>query len=79
MSRWVDADALPRHGQRGGLVHWKDIEDAPSIDLVFCKDCRWARPRTLKGETGYRCLFHHTLKAESGYCDVGERRENDEG
>ena len=21
MSRWIDADALPRHGQRGGIVH----------------------------------------------------------
>ena len=33
MSRYIDADALQRHGQRGGLVHWKDIEDASSIDL----------------------------------------------
>lgn len=53
-------------------------DNAPSIDIVFCKDCLWARPRTLKGETGYRCLFHRTLKAEGGYCDVGERRESDE-
>ena len=30
--RLIDADALPRHGQRGGLVHWKDIENAPTID-----------------------------------------------
>lgn len=30
--RLIDADALPRHGQRGGLVHWKDIEEAPTIE-----------------------------------------------
>ena len=30
--RLIDADALPRHGDRGGLVHWKDIEDAPTIE-----------------------------------------------
>lgn len=30
--RLIDADALPRHGNRGGLVHWKDIKDAPTID-----------------------------------------------
>ena len=28
----IDADKLPRHGQRGGLVHWKDIENAPTIE-----------------------------------------------
>ena len=31
--RLIDADPLPRHGQRGGLVHWKDIENAPTIDI----------------------------------------------
>ena len=32
--RLIDADKLPRHGQRGGLVHWKDIENAPTVDAV---------------------------------------------
>jgi len=41
MSRWIDADALPRHGQRGGIVHWKDIEDAPSIEIIRCGECKW--------------------------------------
>ena len=41
MSKYIDADALPRHGQRGGLVHWKDIEEAPSIDIVRCQDCKY--------------------------------------
>lgn len=36
MSRYIDAEALPRHGQRGGLVHWKDIEEAPTIES--CED-----------------------------------------
>ena len=33
MSRYIDADTLPRHGNRGGLVHWKDIEEAPTADV----------------------------------------------
>ena len=33
MSRYIDADKLPRHGNRGGLVHWKDIENAPTADV----------------------------------------------
>ena len=42
--RLIDADALPRHGNRGGLVHWEDIEKAPMIDakivrrIMFCRD-----------------------------------------
>lgn len=75
MSRYVDADTLPRHGQRGGLVHWKDIEEAPSIDLVFCRDCHWSRPRSLPGETGYRCVLHRIWKGENGFCDSGDRKE----
>ena len=32
--RLIDADTLPRLGNRGGLVHWKDIENAPTVDAV---------------------------------------------
>ena len=42
-------------------------------DLIPCRDCHWARPRTLPGETGYRCVFHRIWKGEDGYCDNGER------
>lgn len=53
---------------------WEMLINAqPSIDLVRCAECRWSRPRTLKGETGYRCVFYRTYKAETGYCDIGER------
>lgn len=36
--RPIDADALPRHGKRGGVVYWKDIESAPTIDAVPMDD-----------------------------------------
>ncbi len=32
--RLIDADSLPRHGNRGGLVNWYDIEKAPTVDAV---------------------------------------------
>lgn len=44
-------------------------------ELVRCRNCRWSRPRTLKGETGYRCVFYRVDKAEDGYCDCGERED----
>ena len=34
MTRLIDADTLPRHGKRGGVVHWHDIEKAPTIDAI---------------------------------------------
>ena len=30
--RLIDADALPRYGNRGGLVNWYDIEKASTVD-----------------------------------------------
>ena len=32
--RLIDADVLPRHGKRGGLVRWQDIEKAPTVDAI---------------------------------------------
>lgn len=75
MSRWIDADALMKGlptEYLGSTAHLL-INSAPSIDLVRCAECHWARPRTLKGETGYRCVFYRVDKAENGYCDIGER------
>ena len=68
MSRYIDIDDLPT-----GRVEWDDIFDAPSIDIVFCRECHWARPRSLPGETGYRCVLHRIWKGENGFCDSGER------
>jgi hypothetical protein len=86
MSRYISEKWLEDNAKMYSLGYYDSDEyavplelfdSAPSIEIVFCKDCRWARPRTLKGETGYSCLFHRTLKAEDGYCDVGERKESE--
>ena len=74
MSKWVDADALPRHGKRGGLVHWKDITEAPSIDIVRCKDCRWGNPYSDK-QLECDALGLGGLKFPDDFCSYGERRE----
>ena len=34
MSRYIDADKLQRHGKRGGVVYWRDIEAQPTADVV---------------------------------------------
>ena len=74
MSRWIDADALPRHGQRGGIVHWKDIEDAPSIDIVRCGECKhWCKGDEVYGIC-YRCPNTRQMKADD-FCSYGCREE----
>lgn len=41
--RLIDADALPRHGKRGGIVHWKDIENTPTIDAEPVRRGHWIK------------------------------------
>lgn len=74
---FFDDDERARYEAHSKAIYLLDlyVNDAPSIDLVRCAECRWARPRTLKGETGYRCLFYRVDKAEDGYCDNGERED----
>ena len=70
MSRYIDADALQRHGQRGGLVHWKDIAEAPSIDIVRCKECKeWDK-------NDHECYLDRGglyFPNPDDYCSYGER------
>ena len=73
---------------------WRMILDAPTVDaveVVRCKDCRWARPyERTDGETGYYCHFcGHSfkygtnwerlftpIKESDDFCSYGERKDN---
>ena len=63
------------------LEEYKDdarllIEDAPSIDIVRCKECRWASPNK---EGDYDCKCHipiFRVDAE-GYCYLADRKESE--
>lgn len=82
--RLIDADTLPRHGGRGGLVHWKDIENAPTIDaveVVRCKDCAFSRDTGDYQDTYYCDHPTHNkmhLVHSREYCYYGEEAENAE-
>lgn len=79
MSRYIDADNLPRHGNRGGLVYWRDIEAQPTADVVEvvrCKDCIY------KEECGREVLINEydddkavDITGVLFYCSYGERAE----
>ena len=88
--RLIDADALPRHGQRGGLVHWQDIENAPTINAVpkqhlvnlayvtRCKDCIYSHEKSNDdNEWVIVCDIWDDLTADYGFCAYG-RKVDDE-
>ena len=74
MSRWIDAEWLlnffepyPNDYQTPlGLLR-ACVDDAPSIDIVRCKECKHRK------KNGF-CLEHNRYeKNDSGYCSYGER------
>lgn len=86
MSRYIDADKLQRHGNRGGVVYWRDIEAQPTadvIEVVRCKDCKHYVLHTLFGRTQGWCerlcdkfdksLAHGTEGDD--FCSYGERSD----
>lgn len=86
MSKWIDIDdiSLLKTVSVGGLsakALWKRIRQEPSIDLVFCEECR--HKRTYDGETKYYyCALEDRPNRQWSvddwnYCYWGERRENE--
>ena len=72
MSRYIDADALIRYGKCDTLVYWEDIEEAPSIDIVRCQDCRH---RYMDADLQvWTCTYGLMIKPD-GFCNYGEVRD----
>lgn len=89
MSRYIDADyvnAFPiridhydeEHGNRHFVLGIESvmeyIEEAPSIDIVFCKECRWGKSYSDK-QLECDALGLGGLKSPNDFCSYGERRE----
>ena len=74
----VNADDLKKEISKAPVwtaLAVKEMIDEMTIDLVRCKECRWAYPRQGYGETGVRCVFHRFDKGDDWFCADGERRE----
>lgn len=83
MSRWIDADALtskPWFVEIKGeciddiaeqiIGQCKQIvKDAPSIDIVFCKECKWAD----KCSQNVAILETYDMYEKLDFCSHGER------
>lgn len=55
----------------------KVIEDAPSIDIVRCKECiYWIDDRSDENDMG-TCWLTHYFTDETDFCSYGERKERE--
>ena len=86
MSRYIDADALEDKAKQYSLgyyeedewaVPFKEITSAPSIDIVFCKECKhryddgWLEPR-------WTCDYLKDMRLkDDDFCSYGERKESE--
>lgn len=87
MSRYIDADALIEKKWQAeseacfyaleDVVSVTDIEEAPSIDIVRCKECRhWCNHKDAdydQSEFTYYCEVHGISLTGNDFCSYGER------
>lgn len=50
------------------------FEGCREMDIVFCKDCKWAE-KAILDEYCVLCTMHHTSSMKHGYCHCGRRRD----
>lgn len=75
MSRWIDADVVK---QNINTAFWSEIgkiiDNAPSIDIVFCKECKHGT--YCEEAEMYICNANdQDLYEAEHFCSYGERRE----
>ena len=72
VGKWINIDDLP-----SGRVELEDIFDAPSIDIVRCKECRH-NPWNIDAD--YTCIwdddFADREQTPDDFCSYGERRSD---
>ena len=85
MSRYIDADALKKEIKQdiadNGLTEryvFYRINEAPTIDIVRCKECKFSARYVDDGHIECRLYSHplrhdyHEMKADD-FCSYGER------
>ena len=82
MSRYIDADALKKEIKQdiadNGLTEryvFYRINEAPTIDIVRCKECKWADwYKTADGKQFCYCMeTGNGGRTADDYCSYGER------
>lgn len=81
MSRWIDKDKLNLFEEDGEVHRYcfpcieiiKLIDEAPSIDIVRCKECKWYEP--LDSSRPFYCSRGIWKVNADDFCSYGERRD----
>ena len=82
MSRYIDADALRKKLMEYiGLTNGFDkaFNEAPTIDIVRCKECKWwvvAMDENNTDEDYLKCNMDKWTDADD-FCSYGERKESE--
>lgn len=71
MSRYIDADALIEVLKQRGIALSGTIADQPSIDIVRCGECKWAKANGTYQWCG-RLDSTARITADD-FCSYGER------
>ena len=53
--RLINADALPRHGKRKGLIYSADVDKAPTVDAVPVRHGKWVHRPGSWFHNDYQC------------------------
>ena len=85
MSRWIDADALIEKEERYELDSYIDGErcyemavpscaiiEAPSIDIVRCRECEYWNTKDCREGVG-ECEWAYYMTKPDDFCSYGER------
>lgn len=80
MSRWIDGEWLlnffepyPDDYQTPLGALRACVDDAPSLDIVRCVECKRANYEL----SGVYCGLSDVNMGEDGFCSIGERRTDD--
>lgn len=76
MSRYIDTDALSEYVEKQymgfiGNPTWDDINSAPSIDIVRCKECAKRMKEDCPMCNG--CKLDRVPTEDDDFCSYGER------
>ena len=86
MSRWIDADAFKQELKENYVFYgfsyllndfYVAIDDAPSIDLVFCEECKRRYRSGYRGDEYWVCDFMDAKIKDDDFCSYGERKESE--
>ena len=77
MSRYIGADALIERWNnmsvRGRTEFDQEIMVAPSIDIVFCKECKHRYRSGYRGDEYWVCDFMDAKIKDDDFCSYGAK------